>query len=209
MRIAPSVLSANFWNLGRDISEAQAGGADILHFDVMDGAFVPNISFGPKILRSIRENTEMELDVHLMITHPLDYIEAFSKAGADRISFHVETTDPVDKTISAIIACGKKPSLVIKPATPVEAVFPYLDRLSMVLVMTVEPGFGGQKFMPDMLSKVRVLKERAPWLLLEVDGGISSATIGACKDAGVDICVAGTGVFANGDIRTAIKRLNP
>lgn len=207
MKIEPSVLSADFWNLGEDILAVQDAGADTLHFDVMDGTFVANISFGTPILRSIRAHTDLKLDVHLMVTHPLSLIKRFCEAGADRIGFHVETVDDIDAILATIKDCGKEATIVVKPNTPIETVFPYLDRVSMVLVMTVEPGFGGQRFIPEMLEKVKLIKAKYPHILAQVDGGIHPETIGLCREAGVDICVAGSGVFSKGGIKEAIEEL--
>ena len=207
MKIAPSILSADFWNLSKDIQALTKCGINMLHFDVMDGHFVPNLSFGVPVLKSLRPRTDMTLDVHLMITDPFSYIKPFCEAGADSISFHVESCSDTDKTISEIQRFGKKAALVLKPGTPAEAVFPYLDRISMVLVMTVEPGFGGQTFMVEMLDKVRTLKSVRPSLTVQVDGGINEHTVGLCREAGVDICVAGSGVFCGKSIASSLKKL--
>ena len=207
MKVAPSVLSADFTNLQQDLHRVVSGGADWLHLDIMDGVFVPNLSFGFPVVEAIRPLTEIPFDVHLMITHPKEYVRRFRKAGADIISFHYESADDVSETMDEICAAGAKPALAIKPGTPAEAVLPYLDQLYMVLVMTVEPGFGGQKFMPDMMQKVRFLKEKAPHVLVEVDGGIHAGTAPSCAQAGVDVCVAGTGVFLAEDPAAAIHAL--
>lgn len=207
MKVAPSVLSADFTNLRRSLDKVVSGGADWLHLDIMDGVFVPNLSFGFPVVEAIRPLTEVPFDVHLMIEHPKQYVRRFREAGADIISFHFESADNVSETIEEICAVGAKPALAIKPGTPAEAVLPYLDRLYMVLVMTVEPGFGGQKFMPDMMQKVRFLKEKAPGVLVEVDGGIHSGTAPVCAESGVDVCVAGTGVFLAEDPAAAIRFL--
>ena len=195
MLIAPSILAADFSKLGNEIRDITEAGADWIHLDVMDGAFVPNLTFGAPVIQAVRSYTDLPFDVHLMIHQPHRYIADFCKAGADIISFHVEAEDDVAGTIDAIAAGGAKPALAVKPGTPVDTVFPYLDKLYMVLVMTVEPGFGGQSYMGDMMSKVVALKEKAPDLLVQIDGGVNLETIVPRAKAGVDICVAGTSVF--------------
>lgn len=193
MLIAPSVLAADYSQLDRELKKIES--ADFVHLDVMDGHFVPNISFGAPVIKALRKLTNQIFDCHLMISHPLKYIKDFADAGADIVTFHLECDDDPDEVIDEIIKYGMKPSMSVKPGTDVEALYPYLSRLHMVLVMTVEPGFGGQKFMPDMMEKVKKLKAKCAGILVEVDGGISEATIGACRQAGVDVCVAGTSVF--------------
>lgn len=207
MLVAPSLLAADFSRLGEELASIESAGADWAHLDVMDGDFVPNISMGIPVIASIRSHASLPFDVHLMIRHPEKYVSQFRKAGADIISFHVEAADPVEKTIEAIVQSGAKPALVINPGTPADAVFPYLDRLYMVLVMTVEPGFGGQSFLSEMMEKVRNIKARAPSVLIEADGGINSSNAALCAAAGVDICVAGTAVFRAQDRAQVISEI--
>lgn len=199
MILAPSMLSADFKNLGKEIRTIEENGAQYLHFDVMDGIFVPSISFGIPVLESIRPATNLVCDAHLMITEPIRYVEAFAKAGADLITIHLEACEDVDATIAKIRACGLKVGISIKPKTPVEALKPYVDQVDMVLIMSVEPGFGGQKFIPESLDKIRELRAmldaRSLDVDIQVDGGIYTTNVADVIEAGANIIVAGSAVF--------------
>ena len=203
--VSPSILSADFGKLGADCRTVLDAGAQMLHYDVMDGHFVPNISFGVPVLKSLHKN------VHLMISHPLQYAEPFIKAGATLYNFHLECEDDIQQTLDAVKALGCKTGLTIKPGTAPEALAPYLDQLDLVLVMSVEPGFGGQKFMPSALDKLRWLKaereKRGLHYLLEVDGGVDDTTAPLCVKAGADVLVAGSAVFGKDDRTAAVRRL--
>ena len=211
MKIAPSLLSCDFAKMGEEIIRMDKAGADYMHLDVMDGAFVPNITFGAPVIKAVKGLTQVPFDVHLMIYNPYDYIDDFVNAGADIITFHVESKSDISATIDKINATGVKSGLVIKPNTPASAVFPYLKDIYMVLIMTVEPGFGGQSFMADMLPKVAEIKAEAEKqgvdILIEADGGINEKTIQQCAKAGIDVCVSGTGVFKADDPKKAIENL--
>lgn len=201
--LAPSILAADFKELGQAIKTIEENGAEYLHYDVMDGIFVPSISFGMPVLASIRSCTNQVMDVHLMITEPIRYIKEFKEAGADLITIHLEACEDVAATIKAIREAGLKVGLSIKPATEAEAIRPYLDQIDMILVMSVEPGFGGQKFIPESLDKIRTLRamveEAGVDVDIEVDGGIYQANVKEVLDAGANIIVSGSGVF-KGDI---------
>ena len=210
-RISPSVLSADYGHLAEALELLTASGADMVHIDVMDGHFVPNITIGAPVVRCLRKSTALPFDVHLMIDEPLRYIADFAKAGADRITFHTEAESGVGETIDAILAAGKEAGLAVKPGTDITEVYPYLDRLSMVLVMTVEPGFGGQSFRADMLPKIRALREECvrrgfPELDIQVDGGISAQTIGDVAAAGANVFVSGSALFSSKDMAAEIRR---
>ena len=211
IKIAPSILAADFANLERDIQKVRT--ADYLHVDVMDGLFVPNISIGLPVVESIRKVTDMTLDVHLMIDRPVRYVERFCQAGADIVTVHVEadSEENTRKALDIIRAQGKRCGVVLKPKTPAEAVLPFLEKCGMVLVMTVEPGFGGQKFMEDMMPKLRQLREwinaRNPACELEVDGGIDPATCRTVIENGANVLVAGSSVYKAEDIPARIAAL--
>lgn len=211
IKLSPSALSCDFANAGKQIEEAKEGGAEYLHLDVMDGIFVPNISFGQPVVKSLGKCTDLVLDVHLMITDPIRYIEDFANAGADIITIHAEATDDVAACLAKIKACGKKAGLSIKPKTPVDVILPYLPMCDLVLVMTVEPGFGGQKFMADMLPKVSQLKEYADRndldIEISVDGGIGVDNAKMCVLAGANVLVAGSSVLGKEDIKKAAEDL--
>ena len=212
--VAPSILSADFNHLGEEIKLVESLGAEFLHFDVMDGHFVPNISFGVPVLKSISHSHRMINDVHIMISEPLKYAEKFIKSGAEYLTFHYEAckdAHEVHEIIHLIHELGAKAGLSIKPNTPVEVVEPFLNHLDLVLVMSVEPGFGGQAFMDNALAKISYLRklidQRGLNCFIEVDGGINDETAKLCKEAGVDILVAGSYLFGHEDIKERIRLL--
>lgn len=211
VKISPSLLACDFARIGEEAAGMERAGADMLHLDVMDGHFVPNISMGPPVIASIRKATGMFLDVHLMISRPLDYINAFVEAGSDLITFHVESESDVSETLGAIKARGVKCGLVLKPGTSASEAERFLPQLDMVLVMTVEPGFGGQRFMADMLPKIRELRVMAdklcPGLDIEVDGGIDLNTAPLVVEAGANVLVAGSSLFSQPNYAEAVQKL--
>lgn len=211
MKVAPSILSANFATLGEDVKKVEELGADWIHIDAMDGQFVPNLTLGANIVEGLRPITKLPLDCHLMIQEPERFVKDFAKAGADYISVHIEATNHIHRTLQLIKSEGVKAGIVINPGTPVSAISAVLGMVDLVLVMTVNPGFGGQAFIPEMLDKVRELvelrQEHGYHYLIEVDGGVNGKTAHLCREAGVDVAVAGSYVYYADDIQQAIDSI--
>lgn len=211
MKVSPSILTCDFAHAADEVRFVADSGADMVHLDVMDGVFVPNLSFGPPVIAALRPYTDLFFDVHLMMTHPRRLLPAFAKAGADLINIHLECADPIAETLADIRALGKQAAITLKPATPAEEAFPYLDMVDMVLVMTVEPGFGGQSFMEDMMPKVTALRQeidrRGLSVSIQVDGGIGAATAPIAAAAGADVAVMGSAVFNAPDPRELVSQV--
>lgn len=211
IQIAPSILAANFAKLGEEVKEVEKAGAQLIHIDVMDGHFVPNISFGSIVLDAIRPLTDLPLDVHLMIENPDQYIEQFAKAGADYITVHVEACRHLHRTIQLIRSYGVKPGVVLNPHTPIESIQHVLEDIDMVLFMTVNPGFGGQKFIHSVVPKIEalsaIIKERNLDIAIEIDGGINAETIIPCAKAGATIFVAGSAIYSKEDRTAALQEI--
>jgi ribulose-phosphate 3-epimerase len=221
MKIFPSILSGDFGRLADEAKRLEQAGADGIHIDIMDGHFVPNLTLGPKAVAAIRKSTRLFLDVHIMIYNPFDFVEAFVQAGADQITFHFEATEDVDDTLAFIRRCGKKAGLAFRPETSFSMIPKYLPYCDMVLLMTVSPGFGGQKFMPEMVDKIKMTREycdkygvrqggtakQLPPFDIQVDGGINKETAGICRAAGANILVSGHYLFEQSDMKKAIESL--
>ena len=209
--IAPSLLAADFVRLAEDIARVEAAGADWLHLDIMDGHFVPNLTFGPPIVAAIRKVTKLPLDVHLMVTNPAALVDAFAAAGADWLTVHVETEPHLHRLVTHIRELGVRPAVVLNPATPLSSLEEILPEVDMVLVMSVNPGFGGQKFIPSSIDKIRRLKKQIMAVnrevLIEVDGGINAVTSPLVREAGAEVLVAGSAVFGSGDLAAAIRQI--
>ncbi|WP_153720470.1 ribulose-phosphate 3-epimerase [Sporosarcina cascadiensis] len=211
IKIAPSILAADFAKLGEEVKEVEKAGAELIHIDVMDGHFVPNITMGPIVVEALRPLTDLPLDVHLMIENPDDYIESFAKAGADYITVHVEACRHLHRTLQLIKSAGAKPGVVLNPHTPVEQIMHVLEDVEMVLFMTVNPGFGGQSFIHSVIPKVKqlsdIIKERGLSIEIEIDGGINEETIKPCVEAGATIFVAGSAIYNQEDRAKALQAI--
>lgn len=211
IKLAPSILSADFSKLGEEVKAVEEAGCEYLHIDVMDGHFVPNISFGPVVIKSIRKQSKMVFDCHLMIDEPARYIKDFADAGADIITLHYEATNHLHRAIMAVKECGCKVGVSLNPATPINVLEYIIQDLDMVLIMSVNPGFGGQSFIQSSISKIRDLKnmivEKNLNVDIQVDGGVSSSTIGDVVEAGANILVAGSAIFGKGDVKSAVQDL--
>jgi ribulose-phosphate 3-epimerase len=211
IRVAPSILSADFGRLADEVRAVEAAGADWIHVDVMDGRFVPNITIGPLVVEAVRKVTRLPIDAHLMIVEPERYVEAFAKAGADLISVHAEVSPHLHRTIQSIRAAGARPSVALNPSTSLDCLEHVLGDVDMVLLMTVNPGFGGQSYIPAVTEKVRRLRrmadERGQELEIQVDGGVKASTVGVVAQAGANVLVAGTAVFGAKDYRAAVREI--
>ncbi|MBP6890362.1 MAG: ribulose-phosphate 3-epimerase [Veillonella sp.] len=212
IKIAPSMLSADFARLAEDVKDVEKGGADLLHIDIMDGHFVPNLTFGPDVVKSLRKHTALPFDVHLMVTNPEDYVQAFADIGTEYFTFHAEATPHLHRLVQDIKAHGMKAGIALNPSTPVAVLEDIAGDLDMILIMSVNPGFGGQKFIPQTLRKIKKAKALFAYVnrkdaVVEVDGGVNAATIEGVREAGVDIVVAGSAVFGAEDRAAMIQTL--